>query len=113
MNQIDLKELNIQPFGQLHHEYIGYQSLTDVPKALAYSEADCDCKHFAEEQSITNLIESLRCVEGLQAQAFILGLIQQREHSDFVIDNKTGSSLKQCQSSVLQIIAYSMQSAKG
>lgn len=91
MNQIDLKELNIQPFGQLHHEYIGYQSLTDVPKALAYSEIDCDFKHFAEEHSITNLIEALRCVEGLQAQAFILGLIQQREHQDFVIDNRTGT----------------------
>lgn len=90
MNQIDLKELNIQPFGQLHHEYIGYQSLTDVPKALAYSEETCDYKEFAKEHSIPNLIEALRCVEGLQAQAFILGLIQQREYPDFVIDNRTG-----------------------
>ncbi len=94
MNHIDLKTLNIQPFGQVHHDYIGYQSLTDVPKALAYSEVDYDFTHLKGEgptsrPPITELIETLRSVEGLQGQAYILGLVLQREGFDFVIDNRT------------------------
>lgn len=94
MNQIDLKELNIQPFGQVHHDYIGYQSLTDVPKAIAYSEAEFDVTQFNHNKSTVDLIETLRCVEGLHVQAHILGLIQRRENPDFVVDNRTGSIRK-------------------
>jgi phosphorylase kinase alpha/beta subunit len=94
MNQVDLKELNIQPFGQVHHEYIGYQSLTDVPKAIAYSEADYDFTQFNKLNSTAELIESLRCIEGLHVQAYILGIIQRREHSEFLIDSLTGNNLK-------------------
>ena len=90
MNQIDLKELNIQPFGQLHHAYIGYQSLTDIPKALAYSEAECDFSQLSKGKSTGSLVELLRCTEGLLGQAQLLGIIQRRESQDFVIDNKTG-----------------------
>ncbi|XP_046630944.1 probable phosphorylase b kinase regulatory subunit beta isoform X2 [Daphnia pulicaria] len=89
MNQVDLKELNIQPFGQVHHDYIGYQSLTDVPKALQYSEAEFDFTQFNKLNSTAELIDSLRCVEGLHTQAYILGVIQRREHPEFVIDNLT------------------------
>lgn len=97
MNQIDLKSLNIQPFGQVHHDYIGYQSLTDVPKALAYSEADYDFSHLrGHDKPVSLLVDTLRSVEGLQGQAFILGLIQQREGPDFVIDNRTGSIIFRC-----------------
>jgi len=31
-------DLDLTQFKQLQHDYIGYQSLTDVPKAIAYSE---------------------------------------------------------------------------
>jgi len=37
MNQSDLTD-NENAFSQINHEYIGYQSLTDVPKALTYIE---------------------------------------------------------------------------
>lgn len=94
MNQIDLKELNIQPFGQVHHDYIGYQSLTDVPKAIAYSEAEFDVTQFNRNKSTVDLVETLRCVEGLHVQAYILGIIQQRENPDFVVDNRTGNIQK-------------------
>lgn len=91
MNQVDLKELNIQPFGQVHHDYIGYQSLTDVPKAVAYSEAEFDFTQFKKEDSTADLVESLRLVEGLHAQAYLLGIIQQRENPEFSIDNRTSN----------------------
>ena len=38
MHTIDTTEIEFQSFRQLEHEYIGYQSLTDVPKACVYSE---------------------------------------------------------------------------
>lgn len=42
MNTVDTSEMTFNQFRQTEHEYIGYQSLTDVPKASAYSE-DFDC----------------------------------------------------------------------
>lgn len=41
MNKLE-EEIEIKPFRQIEHEYIGYQSLTDVPKVLEYSEIDKD-----------------------------------------------------------------------
>jgi hypothetical protein len=38
MNTVDTSEVTFQQFRQLEHEYIGYQSLTDVPRALQYTE---------------------------------------------------------------------------
>ncbi len=106
MNQVDLKELNIQPFGQVHHDYIGYQSLTDVPKAVAYSEAEFDFSQFNKENSTANLVESLRLVEGLHAQASLLGIIQQRENPEFMIDNRTGNRFLNILKS--EILQYSL-----
>lgn len=37
MNAIET-DLDLTQFKQLQHDYIGYQSLTDVPKAFAYNE---------------------------------------------------------------------------
>lgn len=39
MNVCDPAEINVTQFKQLEHDYIGYQSLTDVPRALAYPES--------------------------------------------------------------------------
>jgi hypothetical protein len=38
MNIVDTSEVTFQQFRQMEHEYIGYQSLTDVPRALQYTE---------------------------------------------------------------------------
>lgn len=38
MTTVDTSEIAFEQFKQLEHDYIGYQSLTDVPKALEYSE---------------------------------------------------------------------------
>ena len=40
MNSVDSKDLDITPFTQVVHEYSGYQSLTDVPKAIVYNEPE-------------------------------------------------------------------------
>lgn len=38
MNLVDPSDLDISPFTQTVHEYSGYQSLTDVPKAIIFNE---------------------------------------------------------------------------
>lgn len=37
MNHINV-DLNVAPFRQVVHEYSGYQSLTDVPKAIVFND---------------------------------------------------------------------------
>lgn len=41
-------DLPLTQFRQLEHDYIGYQSLTDVPRALSYSEE-------LKEYSVSNI----------------------------------------------------------
>jgi hypothetical protein len=43
MHHIDV-DLDVTPFRQVVHEYSGYQSLTDVPKALKFNDPYQDCK---------------------------------------------------------------------
>lgn len=38
MNTVDTSEMTFNQFRQTQHDYIGYQSLTDVPRACVYSE---------------------------------------------------------------------------
>lgn len=38
MNVIDLPNDTFAQFKQLQHDYIGYQSLTDVPRVLNYHD---------------------------------------------------------------------------
>lgn len=45
-------DLDLTQFKQLQHDYIGYQSLTDVPKAFAYSES-------VKEYSVWNHVKDL------------------------------------------------------
>lgn len=42
MNTVDTNEVCFQQFRQMEHDYIGYQSLTDVPKAMVYTEDSAD-----------------------------------------------------------------------
>lgn len=44
MSTSDLPDTNdTNSFSQIHHEYIGYQSLTDVPRAQTYVEEKIMC----------------------------------------------------------------------
>lgn len=43
MDSSDLPDSCETHFTQIHHEYIGYQSLTDVPKAQTYNEEKIIC----------------------------------------------------------------------
>lgn len=52
MNSSDLPDSCETHFSQIHHEYIGYQSLTDVPKAQTYNEEKIICTVRWERNSV-------------------------------------------------------------
>ncbi|XP_063236917.1 probable phosphorylase b kinase regulatory subunit beta isoform X2 [Bacillus rossius redtenbacheri] len=91
MNSSDMPddvEGTFQQFKQLQHDYIGYQSLTDVPKATVYSE-DIKNLNFFTNKPIWEVVEELKNTEGLHARAQLLGVLLKREGSNYEFDGKT------------------------
>nr|CAD7452768.1 unnamed protein product [Timema tahoe] len=90
MNIVDTSELEMtfQQFNQLKHEYIGYQSLTDVPRALVYSEDSKDYSHLAMKP-IWEILDALKSTEGLYARAQLFGIILKREGPKYEFGDQT------------------------
>ena len=112
MNLVDPTDLDISPFTQVVHEYSGYQSLTDVPKAIIFNEPFQDfsvstlslqtiilypfgftthlctscSQHFASK-STWEIVDAFRCTEGFYGKAQLLGFIYKREGYHFHIDD--------------------------
>ncbi len=61
-------DLELNQFKQLEHDYIGYQSLTDVPKALSYEEdvTDYSVSKYSNEYSVLK-----KCLQGILRNQFI------------------------------------------
>lgn len=55
----DLPDAADAGFTQLHHEYIGYQSLTDVPKAQSYAEKKTSMAEF-QDRSTPDIIAAIQ-----------------------------------------------------
>ncbi|KAK4321576.1 hypothetical protein Pmani_007646 [Petrolisthes manimaculis] len=85
MSTMDI-DLDISPFEQLQHASIGYQSLTDVPTAIQYSEDSMSFKDM-ELQSTPEVIKVLRSVTTLHGQTQLLGILLRREGPDFQVDS--------------------------
>ncbi|XP_001601216.1 probable phosphorylase b kinase regulatory subunit beta isoform X2 [Nasonia vitripennis] len=81
-------DLDLNQFKQLEHDYIGYQSLTDVPKALSYDEDIKDYSSFKSE-STPNILQTLRNTAGLYAKCQLYGIILQREGENYEINGTT------------------------
>ncbi|KAJ4443780.1 hypothetical protein ANN_05558 [Periplaneta americana] len=78
MNTVDTSEMTFQQFRQLEHEYIGYQSLTDVPRALQYTEELKSYQVF-ENKPLPELLDVLRNTEGVYARCQLYGILLKRE----------------------------------
>ncbi|XP_014207040.1 probable phosphorylase b kinase regulatory subunit beta isoform X2 [Copidosoma floridanum] len=78
-------DLELNQFKQLEHDYIGYQSLTDVPKALSYDEDSKNLSHFKNEPT-PNVINAIRNAAGLYAKCQLYGILLQREGSNYEIN---------------------------
>ncbi|XP_050711769.1 probable phosphorylase b kinase regulatory subunit beta isoform X6 [Eriocheir sinensis] len=84
MNALDI-DLDIKPFEQLQHASIGYQSLTDVPRAITYSEDSMSFKDM-DLQPTHEVINVLRSVSTLHGQTQLLGILLRREGPNFQVD---------------------------
>ncbi|XP_059220834.1 probable phosphorylase b kinase regulatory subunit beta isoform X3 [Stomoxys calcitrans] len=84
MNQSDLSDKE-NAFAQINHEYIGYQSLTDVPKALTYSEEKISVDHY-QHKPTHEIIEALRRTESIYCLCQLWGIILNREGPGFEVN---------------------------
>ncbi|XP_020296477.1 probable phosphorylase b kinase regulatory subunit beta isoform X2 [Pseudomyrmex gracilis] len=81
-------DLDLTQFKQLRHDYIGYQSLTDVPKSIAYNEDVKDYSHMMNE-SLGNILNELRNSVGLYAKCQLYGILMKREGINYEINGMT------------------------
>lgn len=79
---------NVEAFQQLEHASIGYQSLTDIPKAIVYNEPTYDFKEF-QHRSSRDILEALSHTDTLHGQSQLLGILYFREGPQFWTENGT------------------------
>ncbi|XP_059060588.1 probable phosphorylase b kinase regulatory subunit beta isoform X2 [Achroia grisella] len=78
MSQGDFPSEMFTQFKQLEHEYIGYQSLTDVPRTLTYREEETSWRHL-RGRPVPDVVAALQHAAGLHARAQLLGILLERE----------------------------------
>ncbi|XP_014239926.1 probable phosphorylase b kinase regulatory subunit beta isoform X2 [Cimex lectularius] len=88
VNMLDPSETTFQQFDQLEHEYIGYQSLTDIPLATCYNEKFVDYKAY-QYKSIPDIIDALRSSPGMFSQAQLLGHLLNKCGANYEVQGKT------------------------
>ncbi|KAL9924471.1 probable phosphorylase b kinase regulatory subunit beta isoform X1 [Glossina fuscipes] len=87
MNQINLPNKE-NSFTQVNHEYVGYQSLTDVPKAQTYNEQKISVEHY-KHKSRNEIIEALRHMESIYCLCQLWGILLNREGPNFEVNGLT------------------------
>ncbi|XP_022127288.2 probable phosphorylase b kinase regulatory subunit beta isoform X3 [Pieris rapae] len=78
MSQGEFPSEMFTQFKQLQHDYIGYQSLTDVPRTLTYREQILNYESF-KHRSTSDVVEALRSTENIFAQSQLWGILMDRE----------------------------------
>ncbi|CAK9796068.1 Probable phosphorylase b kinase regulatory subunit beta [Anthophora quadrimaculata] len=81
-------DLELAQFKQLEHDYIGYQSLTDVPKALAYTENIKDYSFYMNEP-LYNILNEIRNNKSLYTLCQLYGILLKREGINYEINGMT------------------------
>ncbi|XP_022918689.1 probable phosphorylase b kinase regulatory subunit beta isoform X2 [Onthophagus taurus] len=88
MTVLDLPQQKFTQFKQLEHDYIGYQSLTDIPKVI-------DCQEILENvnsyknRPTNDIIEAIKRTENLYILCQLYGFLLQREGAQFKINDLT------------------------
>ncbi|CAH1368386.1 unnamed protein product [Tenebrio molitor] len=88
MNVLDQPNDTFVQFKQLQHDYIGYQSLTDVPRVLNYHDELKDYSHF-KKKSTQEIIEAVKHMESLYARCQLFGILLKREGATFEVFEHT------------------------
>lgn len=75
----------LETFRQLEHTSVGYQSLTDIPAAVIYSEPmDVDYRKMYESRPTwPDIVDALGTCNALYAQSQLLGILLNREGNNF------------------------------
>jgi len=83
---VDPEGFHITPFTQVVHGYTGYQSLTDIPKALVFHEPDENFDHYVHK-STHELVEAYKgtAPDSYYGRAQLLGFLLEREGYDLYI----------------------------
>lgn len=79
-------------FSQIQHEYIGYQSLTDVPRALQYSEHKISFADYAH-RPMHEICTILRETDSIFCHCQLLGIVLNREGPHYEINGTSVHSL--------------------
>lgn len=78
MSQGEFPSEMFTQFKQLEHEYIGYQSLTDVPRTLTYKEESL-CFNSYKNRSTPDIVSTLRGTDNIFGQCQLWGILKDRE----------------------------------
>lgn len=84
MNQGELPEGAFTQFKQLEHEYIGYQSLTDVPKSSMFKESTINLLDF-NGKPIYEIVDALRATDNIYAQCQLWGVLLKRMGPEYEV----------------------------
>ncbi|XP_053605602.1 probable phosphorylase b kinase regulatory subunit beta isoform X3 [Plodia interpunctella] len=94
MSQGEFPSEMFTQFKQLEHEYIGYQSLTDVPRTLTYREDTISYDTY-KHRSTPDVVSALRATDNIYAQCQLLGILLEREGPMYEVNGSTAlDSLK-------------------
>ncbi|XP_046961830.1 probable phosphorylase b kinase regulatory subunit beta [Vanessa cardui] len=78
MSQGEFPSEMFTQFKQLQHDYIGYQSLTDVPRTLTYREQNLDLRAYSQ-RATPDVLDALRTTDNIFAQSQLWGILLERE----------------------------------
>ncbi|KAI5632587.1 glycosyl hydrolases family 15 domain-containing protein [Phthorimaea operculella] len=78
MSQGEFPSEMFTQFKQLQHEYIGYQSLTDVPRTLTYKEEHLNYESY-KNRSTPDIVSAIRSSDNIYAQCQLWGILMARE----------------------------------
>ncbi|XP_057325628.1 probable phosphorylase b kinase regulatory subunit beta isoform X1 [Microplitis mediator] len=81
-------DMELTQFKQLKHDYIGYQSLTDVPRTLSHSAETQDYTMLSKEPTHV-ILDEIRNADGLYAKCQLYGIILKKEGFNYKINNMT------------------------
>lgn len=88
MKLSDKPDLEIQQFQQLVHDYIGYQSLTDVPKAMHYTEKLVDVSEYHNKETY-EILDAIRSSSTIYLKAQLFGILLHRHGPQYEFNDQT------------------------
>ena len=77
------------PLQELRHQYAGYQSLTDIPKAVEIHEDLADFAGQYANTSTRDVVEVLKGLRHVYGSVQLLGILLKREGPDFSLGDTT------------------------